>query len=43
MAKNGWRFATALQTDESAYHAVHSALVAYDVAVNQQVARTDGH
>jgi len=43
MVKNGWRFATALQTDEAAYRAVHSALVAYDVAVNQQIALAEGN
>lgn len=41
MVKNGWRFAPALQTDEAAYRAVHSALVAFDVALNQQVAQSD--
>jgi hypothetical protein len=41
MVKNGWRFAPALQTDEAAYRALHSALVAFDVALNQQVAQSD--
>ena len=43
MVKNGWRFAPALQTDEAAYRAMHSALVAFDVALNQQVAQADGN
>jgi hypothetical protein len=43
MVKNGWQFAPALRTDEGAYRAVHSALVAYDVAVNQQIASGDGN
>jgi hypothetical protein len=43
MVKNGWRFAPALQSDEAAYRAVHSALVAYDVAVNQQIALAEGN
>jgi hypothetical protein len=41
MVKNGWRFAPALPTDEAAYRAMHSALVAYDIALNQQVATGD--
>jgi hypothetical protein len=43
MIKNGWRFAPALQSDEAAYRAMHSALVAFDVALNQQVAQTEGN
>jgi len=43
MVKNGWRFGPALQSDEGAYRALHSALVAYDVALNQQVAAADGN
>ena len=38
----GWRFAPALPSDEAAYRALQSALVAYDVALNQQVAAADG-
>lgn len=41
MVKNGWRFGPALLSDEAAYRALHSALVAYDVALNQQVASAD--
>jgi hypothetical protein len=41
MVKNGWRFAPALLSDEAAYRALHSALVAYDVALNQQVATAE--
>jgi hypothetical protein len=43
MVKNGWRFAAALQADEAAYHAVYSALVEYDLAVNEQVAQSEGN
>jgi hypothetical protein len=41
MVKNGWRFAPASLPDEAAYRALHSALVAYDVALNQEVASVD--
>jgi len=37
MVQNGWKFSPALQTDEAAYRALHSALVAYDVALNSGV------
>jgi len=43
MVKNGWRFGPALLSDEAAYRAVHSALVAYDIAVNQQLATSEGN
>jgi hypothetical protein len=43
MVKNGWRFAPALLSDEAAYRALHSALVAYDVALNQQLASADAN
>lgn len=43
MVKNGWRFAPALLADEAAYRALHSALVAYDVALNQQIATSEGN
>jgi hypothetical protein len=43
MVKNGWRFGPALLQDEAAYRALHSALVAYDVSVNQQTASSDGN
>ena len=36
--RNGLRFAPATQGDEGAYTATHSALAAYDVAVNTQLA-----
>ena len=37
MIDRGWEFAPATQADEAAYRALHSALVQYDVALNQQV------
>jgi hypothetical protein len=37
MVRKGWRFAPALPTDEAAYRALYSALVSYDVALNQLV------
>jgi len=40
MVDRGWRFAPALQTDEGAYRALHSALAAYDVALNSQAPTT---
>jgi len=43
MVKNGWRFGPALLSDEAAYRAVHSALVAYDVSLNQQIAASEGN
>ncbi len=43
MVKNGWRFAPALLSDEAAYRATHSALAAYDIALNQQIASVDGN
>ena len=36
MIDRGWQFAPATQADEAAYRALHSALVQYDVALNQQ-------
>jgi hypothetical protein len=42
MIERGWRFAPALASDEAAYRALHSALVAYDLALNQQVAQGEG-
>jgi hypothetical protein len=38
MIRNGLKFASATQGDEAAYQAMHSALAAYDVAVNTQLA-----
>jgi septation ring formation regulator EzrA len=38
MVDRGWQFAPALQVDESAYRALHSGLVAYDIALNSSVA-----
>jgi hypothetical protein len=40
MVERGWRFAPALRVDESAYRALHSALAAYDVALNSQAPTT---
>jgi len=37
MVRKGWRFAPALPADEGAYRALYSALVSYDVALNQLV------
>jgi hypothetical protein len=42
MVKNGWRFGPALLSDEAAYRALHSALAAYDISLNQQIASGDG-
>jgi hypothetical protein len=42
MIDRGWQFAPSTQADEAAYRALHSALVAYDVALNQQVAQAEG-
>jgi hypothetical protein len=41
MTEKGWRFGRALPSDEGAYRALHSALAAYDVALNQQVAQSE--
>jgi hypothetical protein len=38
MVSNGLRFAPATSGDEAAYQAMHSALAAYDVALNAQLA-----
>jgi len=38
MIRNGLKFAAATQGDEAAYQAMQSALAAYDVAVNAQLA-----
>jgi hypothetical protein len=43
MVKNGWRFAPALLSDEAPYRALHSGLVAYDVALNQQIAAAESN
>ncbi len=41
MNTRGWRFAPALPSEEGAYQALYSALVSYDVALNQMVATTE--
>jgi len=41
MVARGWRFGPALSSDEGAYRALHSALVSYDVALNQLVAQSE--
>lgn len=41
MVGRGWRFGPAGPTDEGAYRALYSALVSYDVALNQMVAQTE--
>jgi hypothetical protein len=41
MTENGWRFGPALPSDEGAYRALHSGLVAYDLALNQLVAQAE--
>jgi hypothetical protein len=41
MVTRGWRFGPALASDEGAYRALHSALVSYDVALNQLVAASE--
>jgi len=42
MAENGLEFAPAVQGDESAYQALNSALQAYNIAFNNQVAAAAG-
>jgi hypothetical protein len=41
MVARGWRFAPALPADEGPYRALYSALVSFDVALNQMVAQTE--
>jgi len=41
MRENGWRFASALPGDEATYRALHSGMVAYDLALNQLVAQAE--
>ena len=41
MVARGWRFGPALPSDEPQYRALYSALVAYDVSLNQQVAQAE--
>jgi hypothetical protein len=41
MVSRGWRFGPSLPTDEAAYRALHSALVSYNIALNQLVAQSE--